>query len=83
MRVWQWQTAKPVDFHLVPVITNKVEVGVSRSAPDFLFHSRCIKWKGRISSKQGWDSLLEKVLLLGLLWKGFCWVEEVAFLDFL
>lgn len=71
MRVGQWQTAKPVAFHLGPVITNKVEVEVSRSVPDFLFRSRCIKWKGSISSKQVWDSLVGKVLL-AVLWKGFC-----------
>lgn len=79
MRVWQWQTAKPVAFHLAPVITNKVEVGVSRSVPNFPFCSRCFKWKGRSSSKQGWDSLLEKVLL-AVLWMGFCWAEGVVFL---
>lgn len=78
MQVWQWLTAKPVAFHLGPVITNKVEVGVSRSVPDFLFRSRCFKWKGRISSKQGWDSLLEKVLL-AVLWKGFCGQRGLCF----
>lgn len=52
-------------FHLGPVITNKVEAGVGR----------CMKWKGRISSKQGWDSLLEKVFFGG----GFV-AEGVVFL---
>lgn len=45
---------------LAPVITSKVEAGASRSVPNFLparrfpFCRRCVKWRGRISSEQGW-----------------------------
>ena len=70
---------------LAPVITNQVEVGVSRSVPDFppaccfLFRSRCFKWKGRISSKQGWDCFSVENVMLAFLWKGFYRQRESRF----
>ena len=71
---------------LVPVTRNKVEVGASPSVPDFppahcfLFHSGRAKWRGRVSSKQGWDGLGIGEGDTGPSLEGVLWAEGVMFL---